>query len=134
MNDYVIKVGDGILDQIEKSDFGIKIDPFWYCEEKKTTLIVSDVADYSFFVKKDLSDVKGVRIKTKSMNKWLTAKEIMATPSGSVLYFEDKVSGIFKNECIYPVVLYFKYSKDSFYKKMIELLCANQPVYRKSTR
>lgn len=106
MNDDVIKVGHGILDQIKKSAFKIKIDPFIFYEEKKTTLIVSDVADYSFFVKKDLSDVKVVKIKTKLMDSWLTAKEIIATSAGSILYFEDKVSGIFKNGCIYPARIY----------------------------
>jgi len=112
MSEDVIKVGNGILDQIKNSDFKIQIDPFWFCVEKKTTLIISEVADYSLFVKKNLSDVKGVRIKTKSMDKWLTAKEIIATSSGSVLYFEDKVGDIFRDGCIYSAKIYTEYTKN----------------------
>lgn len=118
-DDDVIKVGNGILNQIKNSDFKIKIDPFWYCAEKKTTLIISEVSDYSLFIKKNLFDAKGVKI--KSMDKWLTAKEIIATPSGSVLYFEDKVSGIFKNKCIYPVKIY-TLELDSFVEKILKTL------------
>lgn len=115
MNDDVIKVGDGILDQIKASNFEIKIDPLIFYDEKKTTLITSEVADYFIFVKKDLSDAKGVRIKTKSMDRWLTAKEIMATSAGSILYFEDKVMDIFKNGCIYPAKIYTKNFGKNFY-------------------
>lgn len=121
MDEDIIKVGKGILDQIKNSDFKIEIDPFFFLEEKKTTLIFSEVADYSVFIKKYLSGIKGVRIKTKSIDKWLTTKEIMATPSGSILYFKEKVGDIFKSGCIYPALLYYginsKIFGGTFYKK-----------------
>lgn len=114
MSEDVIKAGNGLWDQILIPN-GLKIDllAFVY-EEKKTTLITSEVADYSIFVKRNLSDVKAVRIKTKSMDKWLTTKEIMATPSGSVLYFEDKVGDIFRNGCIYPAKIYTNFRRNHF--------------------
>lgn len=118
MNNDVIKVGNGILDQIKNSNFKIKIDPFWYCEEKKTTIIVSEAADYSVFIKKDLSGIKGVSIKTKSMDKWLTTEEIMVTPSGSILYFKEKVGDIFKSGCIYPALLYYRPTNKSLEKTL----------------
>lgn len=128
MNDDVINVGNGILNQIKNSDFKIQIDPFWFFAEKKTTLIISEVADYSLFVKKNFSDVKGVRIKTKSMDSWLTTKEIIATPSGSVLYFEDKVKGIFKKGCIYPIIIYTPLSYNELINMYLENLYANQRI------
>lgn len=121
MGDNVIKVGKGILEQIKNTDFKIKIDPFFFLEEKKTTLTISEAADYSVFIKKALSDIKGVRIKTKSMDKWLTTKEIMATPSGSILYFKEKVGDIFKSGCIYPALLYYGINDKLFWKTLDDL-------------
>lgn len=123
MSDDVIKVGNGILNQIKKSNFENKIDPFWYCNKKHTTVIVSEVADYSLFVKKNLSNVRGVRIKTKSMDSWLTAKEIIATPSGGILYFEDKVKGIFKKGYIYPIIMYTPLNREEFLSECLKKLC-----------
>lgn len=99
----------GLLRQMES--------PYWGCERKKTTVSVLDVGDYSIFIKKNLEDAKGLLIKTKS-SEWYEAKEIMSSPSGSVLYFDGQVGEIFKKGCIYPVVVFSPYVFT--YKKLMQ--------------
>ena len=91
---------DGIRDQFRNPNLG--------CTGKKTAIPISDISDYSIFIKKNLSDAKGFSIKTKS-SKWYKAKEILPSPSGSVLYFDEQVGEIFKKGCIYPVVIFSPY-------------------------
>jgi hypothetical protein len=93
-------VQKGLLSQMES--------PYWGCERKKTTVSVFDVGDYSIFIKKNLEDAKGLLIKTKS-SKWYEAKEIIPSPSGSVIYFNEQVGKIFKKGCIYPIVIVSPY-------------------------
>ena len=81
---------------------------YWGYEKKKSTVPVFDVGDYSIFIKKNLEDAEGFFIRTKS-SKWYEAKEIMPSPSGSVLYFDEQVGEIFKKGCIYPVVIFSPY-------------------------
>lgn len=90
----------GLLGQMKR--------PYWGCEKKKSTVPVFDVGDYSIFIKKNLEDAEGFFIRTKS-SKWYEAKEIMPSPSGSVLYFDEQVGEIFKKGCIYPVVIFSPY-------------------------
>lgn len=87
---------DGIRDQFRDPNLG--------CAGKKTAIPISDISDYSIFVKKNLSDAKGFSIKTKS-SKWYKAKEILPSPSGSVIYFDEQIGKVFKKGCIYPVVI-----------------------------
>lgn len=79
-------------------------DPNLGCVGKRTAIPISDISDYSIFVKKNLSDAKGFSIKTKS-SKWYKAKEILPSPSGSVIYFDEQIGKVFKKGCIYPVVI-----------------------------
>lgn len=99
----------GLLGQMEM--------PYLGCEKKKSTVPVFDVGDYSIFIKKNLEDAKGFFIKTKS-SKWYEAKEIMSSPSGSVLYFDEQVCEIFKKGCIYPAVIFSPYVFT--YKKIMQ--------------
>ncbi len=82
--------------------------PYWGCMKKETTVVVSDIGDYSIFIKKYIGDAKGFFIRTKS-SKWYEAKEIIPSPSGSVLYFDEQVGEIFKKGCIYPVIILNSY-------------------------
>lgn len=90
----------GLLSQMER--------PYWGCEKKKSTVPVFDVGDYSIFIKKNLEDAKGFFIRTKS-SEWYEAKEIITSPSGNILYFNEKVGEIFKKGCIYPVIILNSY-------------------------
>lgn len=82
--------------------------PYWGCARKKTTIPVSDIGDYSLFIKKNLGEARGFFIRTKS-SKWYEAKEIIPSPSGSVIYFNEQVGKIFKKGCIYPIVIVSPY-------------------------
>lgn len=82
--------------------------PYSGCLNKKTTVPVSDIGDYSLFIKKNLGEARGFFIRTKS-SKWYEAKEIIPSPSGSVIYFNEQVGKIFKKGCIYPIVIVSPY-------------------------
>ena len=88
------------------------LSPFLFCEKHKKTVIVKDVGDYSMLINKDLTKARGIKIKTKKSKCWFTPIDILSTPSGSVLSFNEKVGDIFKKGCIYPVIIYtpVKYS------------------------
>lgn len=106
-----IYVGDGILEQIQNSNFEIKIDMSKYhnfiYHEQKAKIYPQDIGEYSMFIKRTLpADTEVVSVKSKKHDKEFFTKNFLSTPSGTVLYFEESIKGIFKVGCMYPAIIY----------------------------
>lgn len=78
----------------------------------KTTIIASEVGDYSIFVKKNLSGWNFIWLTTKKAPRWFQVKEVIPSPSGSMLYFESLIKDVFKKGCIYPI----RYCKETTFE------------------
>ena len=76
------------------------------CKKIRTTVVVGDIGDCSIFIKKDLTRAKGIAIKSKKHPEWIETRDIFSTTSGSIIYFDEKVKNFFKENCIYPVLIY----------------------------
>ena len=75
--------------------------------EQKAKIISVDVGEYSMFIKRKLpSDTEVVSIKSKKHDEEFFTKNFLSTPSGTVLYFEKSIKGIFKVGCMYPAIIY----------------------------
>ena len=106
-----IFVGNGILDQIQNSNFEIKVDMSKYhnfiYHEQETNIIPVDIGEYSMFIKRTLpSNTEVVSIKSKKGDEEFFTKNFLSTPGGTVLYFEESIKGIFKVGCMYPAIIY----------------------------
>lgn len=76
---------------------------------KEATIVLSDVGDYSVFIKGNFPDwVDIVGISRKGGHKWYESKEILKSSEGIVAYFDEEVGKIFKKNCIYPLKLFRK--------------------------
>lgn len=91
---------------------------------KKKTVFVSDVGEYTLFIKKDLKNLRyaDITIKTRKSD-WFTPSEIITSPEGSLLYFDKRVKGIFKKNHIYTI----QYIKGLFVGKSTNSLTTLNP-------
>ena len=69
------------------------------------TVIVSDIGDYSLFINKDITGADLVFLKSKKVFGWIRVVDYLASSSGSVLYFNENIKSLFKENCIYPINL-----------------------------
>lgn len=98
---HILRLVHGRMYLLYKIDLG-KYKGIYYYKCKKCTLIVSDISEYSLFIKKDLSKYKFILIWSKKMSGGLQTKDIISSPSGSILYFDKPINNVFKKGCIYP--------------------------------
>lgn len=98
--DSIIHTGKGLLEQIELSDYEIKIDEFSHYFKQDKVLKIKEVGEYSIFVKDDLESVEGVRL-YQDNKIVLQSTNVLPSRSGSMIYFDEKVSNtILPNTCL----------------------------------
>lgn len=61
---------------------------------ESTVFMPYEVGEYSMFIKEDLVDTKQVGL-YNDVGTLFKTKEIVSTPEGSILYFDDRLNGIF---------------------------------------
>lgn len=83
---------------------GVNHDFFIRGINRKITVNITDIDDYSIFIKKNLGGTKIIYIKTKKSPYWYRTAEIISNPCGSILYFKEQVGKVFKKGCMYPII------------------------------
>jgi hypothetical protein len=73
------------------------------------TAIVKDVGEYSIFIQKKLPKWADIlSISRKGKRKWYTSQEALKTPEGIIFYFDERIDGVFKKGCIYPIRVFIE--------------------------
>lgn len=91
----------GLLDQLEESFY-------LGCKEEHSSIKILEVGEYSLFVKENLDKIKEVIINRRCHTKVFKSKEILPSPSGSIIYFDETVKKDFRKNCSYPTTQYKK--------------------------
>lgn len=82
----LVYTGNGILDQLK-----VDIVPSW---AEHTVFMPYEVGEYSIFIKEDLEGIIEVGIYNDAHTQFRT-EEIVSSSEGSILYFKEKLQGIF---------------------------------------
>ena len=121
MDEEPIKIGNGIIEQIEQTDIW---DYMHWGKRDTLRLKIVDVGDYSLCVSGDLTKYNSVCIRL-SRNLRFDSDSILPSSEVSVIYFSDKVSSIFKigDFCNMDFYRPFEYEDIKTYMESIFISC-----------
>lgn len=75
---------------------------------KAVYIIPTNIGNYSMYVENDLTNIRLLDIFVYK-NSVITPKDIVATPSGSILYFDKNIGEIFSAGDVYICDAFFEY-------------------------